>query len=56
LIAEVSLADDLQSHGAAQIDVERFVSDPDRTATQLDWSTIFARQQFIMLKALRRLD
>ena len=51
-IAEVSLADDLQSHGAAQIDVERFVSDPHRTATQLDRSPVFARNQLIVVKSL----
>ena len=38
LITEVSLTDDFQSHGAAQIDIERFVSDPHRTAPQLDRS------------------
>ena len=51
-IAEVSLADDLQSHGAAQIDVERFVSDPHRTATQLDRPTVFARNQLVVVKSL----
>jgi hypothetical protein len=31
------------------------VSDPHRAATQLDWFPVFARHQFIMLKALQRL-
>src|SRR6516162_3710739 len=54
-IAEISLIDNFQCHGAVQIDVERFVSDPHRAATQLDWFSVFARHQFIMLKALQRL-
>jgi hypothetical protein len=33
-ITEISLTDDFQCHGAVQIDVDRFVSDPHRTATQ----------------------
>src|SRR5580704_1325123 len=53
-VTEVSLTDDFQCHWAAQIDVERFVSDPHRTATQLDRFPIFARHQFIMLKSVRR--
>ena len=52
-ITEISLADDFQCHGAVQIDVERFVSDPHRTATQLDRFPVFALHQFIMLKSLR---
>src|SRR5262245_13760467 len=54
-ISEISLADDFQRHRAAQIDVKRFISDPHRTATQFDRSTVFARHQFIMLKALLHL-
>src|SRR6516162_2542644 len=54
-ISEISLADDFQCHGAVQIDVERLVSDPHRTATQLDRFTVFARHQLIMLKSLKRL-
>ena len=38
-----------------QIDVDRFVSYPHRTAAQLDRFPIFARHQFIMLKSLPRL-
>ena len=52
-ITEISLADDFQCHGAVQIDVERFVSDAHRTATQLDRFPVFALHQFVMLKALR---
>src|SRR5262249_41075735 len=55
LVTEISLADDFQGHGAVQIDVERLVSDPHCTATQLDWFPVFARYQFIVLKALQRL-
>src|SRR5262245_51301027 len=55
LITEISLANDFQSHRAAQIDVERLVSNPHRTATQLDWFPVVGRHQFIMLKALQRL-
>jgi hypothetical protein len=35
-----------------QINVDRFISDPHRTATQLDRFSIFARHQLIMLKSL----
>src|SRR5580704_16011670 len=52
-VTEVSLTDDFQCHWAAQIDVERFVSDPHRAATQLDRFPVFARHQFIMLKSVR---
>src|SRR5580658_8545168 len=38
-----------------QIDVDRFVSDPHRAATQLNRCPVFALDQFIMLKALPRL-
>ena len=41
-ITEISFADDFQCHRASQIDVERFVSDPHRTATQLDRFPVFA--------------
>ena len=36
-----------------QIDIERLVSDPHRTATQLDRSTVFGLEEFVMLKAQR---
>src|SRR5215469_1167626 len=49
--AEISLVDDFQRHGAVQIDVERFVSDPHRTATQLDRFAVFARHQLVVLKS-----
>jgi hypothetical protein len=52
-VAQVLLADDLQSHGTAQIDIERLVSDPHRTPTQLDRFPFCARHQFIMLESLR---
>ena len=52
-ITEIFFADDFQCHGAVQIDVERFVSDAHRTATQLDRFPVFARHQLIMLKSLR---
>jgi hypothetical protein len=61
IFAEISLVDELQSHGAVQIDVERFVSDPHRAATQLDRFPVFARYQLVVLKSFwwlvrRRLD
>ncbi len=52
-VTEVSFADDFQCHGASQIDVDRFVSDPHRTATQLDRFPVFVRNQFIMLEPVR---
>src|SRR6266446_8516562 len=54
-ITEISLADDFQCHGAVQIDVERLVSDPHRTATQLERFPIFARHQLVVLKSLHPL-
>jgi len=45
LITEISLADDFQCHGAAEIDVERFISYAHRTATQLDRFSVFARYE-----------
>src|SRR6516165_6169451 len=50
-IAEISLVDDFQRHRAVEIDVERFVSDPHRTATQLDRLPAFARYQLVVLKS-----
>src|SRR6516165_4128199 len=50
-ISEILFTDDFQSHRASQIDVERFVSDPHRTATQLDRFAIFARYQLVVLKS-----
>ena len=38
---------------AVQIDVEGLVSDPHRTATQLDRFPIFIRHQLVVLKAVR---
>ena len=52
-VTEIFLADDFQCHRASQIDVERFVSDSHRTATQLDRFPIFADDQLIVLKSLR---
>ena len=49
-ITEIFFADDFQCHGAVQIDVDRFVSDPHRTATQLDRFPVFALQEFIIIK------
>src|SRR6516164_7567410 len=51
--ADISLVDDFQRHRAVQIDVERFISDPHRTATQLDRFTVFARYQLVVLKSFR---
>ena len=52
-ITEISVADDFQCHGTVQIDVERLVSDPHRTATQLERFPVFARHQLVMLKSFR---
>src|ERR1700751_6025202 len=54
-ITEIALADDFQRHGASQIDVEGFVSDPHRTATQLDRFPVLGHHQSVMLKSLFRL-
>jgi hypothetical protein len=54
LVAKMFFVDDFQSHRTPQIDVERLVGDPHRTATQLDRFPVFAGHQLIMLKALRR--
>src|SRR6516162_1176847 len=53
-ITEISFADDLQGHRASEIDVERFVSDPHCTATQLDRFPVFARHQLVVLKSFHR--
>jgi hypothetical protein len=53
LVTEISLADDFQCHGAAQIDIEGFVSDAHCAPTQLDRFPVFALHQFVMLKAMR---
>ena len=55
-LAEVSLANDFQSHGAPEIDVECLVGDPHCAATQLDRSAIIIHRHFIVLKpsSLRR--
>jgi hypothetical protein len=42
-----------ECHGAAEIDVKGLVSNPHRTSTQFDRSTVFARHQLIMLKSLQ---
>src|SRR5215470_4998838 len=52
-ITKVPLVDDFQSHGAAQIDVERLVSDAHCTPTQFDRFAVFAPRQFVMVKPLR---
>src|SRR5262249_47560637 len=52
-IPEILFADDLQSHRASEIDVERFVSDPHGTATQLDWFPFFTRHQLVVFKSFR---
>src|SRR5262249_48994091 len=53
LVTEISLADDFKRHGTLQIDVECLVSDPHRTATQLDRFPVLTRHQFVVLKSLR---
>src|SRR6516162_688530 len=51
-ITKISLADDLQCHGTVKIDVECFVSDSHRTATQLDRLAVLVRHEFVMFKSL----
>ena len=53
-ISEILFADDLQRHWALEIDVECLLSDPHRTATQLERLAVFVRHQFVMLKPLQR--
>src|SRR4029077_15412166 len=52
LVTEISLADDFQCPGAAQIDIEGFVSHAHCAPTQLDRFPVFALHQFVMLKAM----
>ena len=41
LVTKIFFADDFESYRASQIDVERFVSDTHRTATQFDgWPSL----------------
>src|SRR5215467_6381834 len=54
-VTEILFADDLQRHGAAEIDVERLISDPHCASTQLDRFPVFARDQLVVLKSLQRL-
>src|ERR1700747_2035587 len=51
-ITEISLTDDFQCHGAAQIYIERLVSDSHRTATQLNRLPVLARHQLVVVKSL----
>jgi hypothetical protein len=53
LVNEIFFADDFESHGATQIDVERLVSDTHRTPTQFHRLPVFVRHQLVMLQALR---
>src|SRR6516164_9654774 len=55
LVTEILLADDFKRHGTLQIDVERAVSNPHRTATQLDRFPVFACHKLIALESLQRL-
>src|SRR5262249_44932809 len=55
-IAQVPFANNLQGHRVSQIDVERLVSDPHRSSTQLDRFPVFARHQFVVLKSSRWLN
>ncbi len=52
-ILEISLADDFQSHGAVQIDVERLVSDTHGTTTQLHGSAVGVGSYLVVTQALR---
>src|SRR5262245_61120416 len=51
-ITEILFTNDLQRHRALEIDVEPFVSNPHRPATQLERLAVFVRQQFVMFIAL----
>src|SRR6201987_2949002 len=55
LVTEISLAHDFKRHGTLQIDVERLVSNPHRTATQLERGPVFACHKLIVLESLQRL-
>ena len=52
-ITETLFTDDLQRHRALEIDVERFVSNPHRPATQLERLAVFVRHQLVVLKSFR---
>ena len=49
-IVEISLTNHFQSDQAPKIDVEGFVSDAHGTSTELDWCTVIAFHEFIILK------
>jgi hypothetical protein len=51
-ISEISFTDDFQSHRAAQVNVECLVSDAHCTAAQLEWFSIFASHQLVVVKSL----
>src|SRR5262249_26040273 len=55
-ITVILVINDLQRHRATEIDIERLVSNPHRTATQLDRFPVFARHQFVVLKSSRWLN
>ena len=53
LVTEIFFTDDFQCHGTSKIDIERFVGDAHRTATQLERSAVFAEHYFVVLEAAR---
>src|SRR6516225_1212095 len=52
-ITKVPLVDDFQSHGAAQIDIERLVSHAHGTPTQFDRFAVVTFHQLIVIKSVR---
>src|SRR6202008_739234 len=52
LVSEIPFVNDLQCHRTVQIDVTRFIGHTHRPATQLDRTSVFALQQFIIVETL----
>src|SRR5262249_53711654 len=52
-ITEITLVNDFLCHGAAQIDVERLVSDPHYTPTQFERFPVITFHQLVVVKSLR---
>src|SRR6516165_7165387 len=50
-VAQIAIANDLQSHRTPEIDIERLVGDAHGATTQLDRSTIVVQDHFIVLEA-----
>jgi hypothetical protein len=50
-VADISLVDHLQGYGTSEIDIERLVSNPHTTTTQLDRFASLVQDHFIVLES-----